>query len=118
MNIPNRFKAPDEDMQTFWEKTYNLHKEHESVEPGEDNDGYLSNFFLGAMGVGAKDLVDASLDSKRYVGDMSIKRLNEFATEPEYTNIFGEATYDPAAIDRDQIPYILGETELQRRRNT
>lgn len=118
MNIPNRFKAPDEDMQTFWEKTYNLHKEHESVEPGEDNDGYLSNFFLGAMGVGAKDRVDASLDAKKYVGDMSIKRLNEFATEPEYTNIFGEGTYDPAAIDRDQIPYILGDTELQRRKNT
>jgi hypothetical protein len=118
MNIPNRFKAPDEDMQTFWEKTYNLHKEHESVEPGEDNDGYLSNFFLGAMGVGAKDRVDASLDAKKYIGDMSIKRLNEFATEPEYTNIFGEGTYDPAAIDRDQIPYILGETELQRRRSS
>ena len=49
---------------------------------------------------------------------MSIKRLNEFATEPEYTNIFGEGTYDPAALDRDQIPYILGETELQRRRSS
>tara|TARA_R100000697_G_scaffold108393_2_gene123582 strand:+ start:3022 stop:4776 length:1755 start_codon:yes stop_codon:yes gene_type:complete len=113
LNIPESFKTdPDMSMENFWEQTFNLANENETVEPSESSEGRMGNIFKGALGIGAKDAVERKLAVEKFRGDKTVADINAIAESEEYRDVFG-GMYEPSSLNLQSLPTLLDATDVR-----
>tara|TARA_R100001460_G_scaffold86909_2_gene128361 strand:+ start:939 stop:2705 length:1767 start_codon:yes stop_codon:yes gene_type:complete len=113
LNIPESFKTdPDMSMENFWEQTFNLANENETVEPSESSEGRMGNIFKGALGIGAKDAVERKLAVEKFRGDKTVADINAIAESEEYRDVFG-GIYEPSSLNLQSLPTLLDATDVR-----
>ena len=110
MDIPEQFKTGDIKMEDFWNQTFNLAQEHDSIQKPDSTEANMGNLFMGAMGINAKERMKRKLETEKYLGNISVAELNRMAEDDDYRNIFGEGTFQVATPSIASLPKVLSDT--------
>ena len=114
MDIPEQFKTGDIKMEDFWNQTFNLAQEHDSVQKPDSTEANMGNLFMGAMGINAKERMKRKLETEKYLGNISVAELNRMAEDDDYRNIFGEGTFQVATPSIASLPKVLSDVKVRQ----